>query len=414
MNYQTLSAHKGKYWKLGDKTRARRYWILGGLGALAVLLVAGVLVFRQPAKPPPPPSVPVNVAKAASTDIPISITALGAAQAWTGVTVLAQVSGKLVSVNFTEGTDVRKGQLLAQIDPAPYLAALTQAQGTLKRDQALLANARLDLERYIALDAANAIAKQTVDTQRALVQQDEGTVKTDEGLVAAAQVNVGWCSIVSPVDGRAGVRLVDPGNLVSAGGSISNTPATAAPTNVSSSSGNGGSGIVTINQIEPIAVTFTVPEGGFQQLQDLSHGFQQALVTKAFSQESNALLDSGQVSIADNHIDPATGTIELKARFPNTDRHLWPGQFVNVQLTLETLHNVTTIPETAVNRGPNGSYVFVVGADKKVSMHPVTIGWTQGTTVVIKSGVKPGDIVVTDGQMILKAGSLVRIAGAQK
>ena len=414
MNYQTLSAHKGKYWKLGDKTRARRYWILGGLGALAVLLVAGVLVFRQPAKPPPPPSVPVNVAKAASTDIPISITALGAAQAWTGVTVLAQVSGKLLTVNFTEGTDVRKGQLLAQIDPAPYLAALTQAQGTLKRDQALLANARLDLERYIALDAANAIAKQTVDTQRALVQQDEGTVKTDEGLVAAAQVNVGWCSIVSPVDGRAGVRLVDPGNLVSAGGSISNTPATAAPTNVSSSSGNGGSGIVTINQIEPIAVTFTVPEGGFQQLQDLSHGFQQALVTKAFSQESNALLDSGQVSIADNHIDPATGTIELKARFPNTDRHLWPGQFVNVQLTLETLHNVTTIPETAVNRGPNGSYVFVVGADKKVSMHPVTIGWTQGTTVVIKSGVKPGDIVVTDGQMILKAGSLVRIAGAQK
>lgn len=416
MNYQTVLARKDTHWQLGDRARTRRYWILGGLGALAALVVAGVLAFRQPAKPPPPPSVPVNVAKAASTDVPISITALGAAQAWTGVTVLAQVSGKLLTVNFTEGTDVRKGQLLAKIDPAPYLAALTQAQGTLKRDQALLANARLDLERYIALDAANAIAKQTVDTQRALVQQDEGTVKTDEGLVAAAQVNVGWCSILSPVDGRAGVRLVDPGNLVSAGGSVSNTLATAAPTNVSSSSGNSGSGIVTINQIEPIAVTFTVPEGDFQQLQDLSHGFQQALVTKAFSQESNALLDSGQVSIADNHIDPATGTIELKARFPNSDRHLWPGQFVNVQLTLQTLHNVTTIPQTAVNRGPNGNYVFIVGTDKKVSMRPITVGWTQGATVVVKSGVKPGEVVVTDGQMILKAGSLVRVAssGAQK
>jgi len=412
MNYLTPSALRpGKF---HDKARARRYWILAGLGALAVLLVAGVLVLRHPAKPPPPPSVPVNVAKAAAADIPISITALGAAQAWTNVTVLAQVSGKLLSVNFTEGTDVKKGQLLAQIDPAPYLAVLTQTQGTLKRDEALLANARLDLERYVALDTANAISKQILDTQRALVQQDEGTVKTDEGLVAAAQVNVGWCSIVSPVDGRVGVRLVDPGNLVNAGGSVSNTPATAAPTNVSSSTGNSGSGIVTINQIEPIAVTFTVPEGDFQQLQDVSHGFQQTLAVKAFSQESGALLDSGQLSIADNHIDPATGTIELKARFPNAERHLWPGQFVNVQLTLETLHQVTTIPVTAVNRGPNGSYVFVVGVDKKVSLRPINMGWTQGDTVVIKSGVKPGDVVVTDGQMILKAGSLVRIAAMQK
>jgi multidrug efflux system membrane fusion protein len=252
-----------------------------------------------------------------------------------------------------------------------------------------------------------------VDTQHALVEQDEGIVKTDEGQVAAAQVNVGWCRIVSPIDGRVGVRLVDPGNLVSAGGSISNTPSTAAATNASSSTGNGGSGIVTITQLEPIAVTFTVPEGNFQQLQNLSHEFEQALVTKAFSQETGALLDSGEVRIADNHIDPSTGTIELKARFPNTERHLWPGQFVNVQLTLQTLHHVTTIPATAVNRGPNGSYAFVVGKDRKVSMHPVAIGWTQGNIVVVKSGVKPGDIVVTDGQMTLKAGSLVRVLSSK-
>ena len=414
MNYLTPWLHKHSQWNLGDKARGRRHWILGGLGALAAVLLAGVLILRQPTKPTPPPSIPVNVAIAAASDIPVSITALGAAQAWTSVTVLAQVSGKLQSVNFTEGTDVKKGQLLAQIDPAPYLAALTQAQGTLKRDQALLANARLDLERYVMLDAANAISKQTLDTQRALVQQDEGTVKTDEGLVAGAQVNVAWCSIVSPIDGRVGVRLVDPGNLVNAGGSVSNTPATAASTNVSSSTGNNGSGIVTINQIEPIAVTFTVPEGDFQQLQDLSHGFQEALLTKAFSQESGALLDTGELSIADNHIDPATGTIELKARFPNSERHLWPGQFVNVQLTIETLHKVTTIPTAAINRGPNGSFVFVVGVDKRVSVQPISVSWTQGDTVVIKSGIKPGDVLVTDGQMILKAGSLVRIAATQQ
>jgi len=414
MNYQAPAPQRQGRRGFDARARKRRHLILAGFATLAVLIVAIVLLTRHPAKPAPPPPIPVNVAKASATDLSISITALGAAQAWTSVTVLAQVSGKLLAVDFTEGTDVKKGQLLAQIDPAPYLAALTQAQGTLKHDQALLADAQLDLKRYLSLQAANAIAGQTVDTQRALVQQYEGTVKADEGTVAAAQVNVGWCRIVSPIDGRVGVRLVDPGNLVSAGGSISNTPATAAATNASSSTGNGGSGIVTVNQIEPIAVTFTVPEGNFQQLQDLSHGFQQALATKAFSQESGALLDSGQVRIADNHIDPATGTVELKARFPNAQRHLWPGQFVNVQLTLQTLHHVTTIPAAAVNRGPNGSYVFIVGADKKVTMHPVAIGWTQGNTVVVKSGVKPGDVVVTDGQMILKPGSLVRIAAAAK
>lgn len=413
MNIQTPASRKYGRLQLDAKARRRRNVIFAGLGALAILIVAGALIFRHPARSPPPPSVPVNVAKATIADVPVSITALGAAQAWTSVTVLAQVSGKLLRVYFTEGTDVTKGQLLAQIDPAPYLAVLTQAQGALKRDQALLANARLDLARYQALEAKNAIAGQTVDTQRALVQQYEGTVKTDEGQVAAAQVNVDWTRIVSPIDGRVGVRLVDPGNLVSAGGSISNMPATAAATNASSAGGNAGSGIATINQIQPIAVTFTVPEGDFQTLQTLSQGFHHPLVTKAFSQETGALLDTGEVTIADNHVDPATGTVELKARFPNAERHLWPGQFVNAQLTLQTLHHVTTIPAAAVNRGPNGSYVFVVSKDNKVSMRPITVAHAQESTVVVKSGVEPGDIVVTDGQMTLKAGSLVRIVSSK-
>jgi multidrug efflux system membrane fusion protein len=394
--------------------RRRRHWIFGALGVFAVLLVLWAVFHREPAKPAAPPSVPVTVAKANVGDVPVSITALGAAQAWTSVTVLAQVSGKLMSVNFAEGTDVHAGQVLAQIDPAPYQAVATQAQGTLKRDQALLADARLDLARYQKLESENAIATQTVDTQAALVKQDEGTVLTDQGVLQAAEVNLRWCTIVSPVDGRVGVRLVDPGNLVSANGSVSSTPSTAAPTNSSSPTATSGSGIVVVNQIQPIAVTFTVPEGDFQSLLDISNQFHTPLKTKAFSQETGALLDTGELSIADNRVDPATGTVELKARFPNAEHHLWPGQFVNVQLTLQTLHHVTTIPATAVNRGPNGAYVFIVGADKKVSMHPVAIGWTQGSTQVIKSGVKPGDVVVTDGQMILKVGSLVRIGSSSR
>jgi multidrug efflux system membrane fusion protein len=388
--------------------RRRVHWAFAVLGALAVCIVAWVAFHKKPAKPAEAPPIPVSVAKAAIQDVPVFVTALGAAQAWTSVTILAQVSGKLLSVDFVEGTDVRAGQLLAQIDPAPYRAALTQAQGTLKRDEALLVNARLDLARYQALEAQNAIAHQMVDTQAALVKQDEGTVMTDEGAVATANVNLGWCRIISPIAGRTGVRLVDPGNLVSANGSLSNTSNTAAATNTSGGT-TGGAGIVIVNQIHPIAVTFTVPEGDFQRLSDLSDRFHKPLATEALSQETGAPLDRGELSIADNRIDPATGTVELKARFPNTDQQLWPGQFVNVQLTLQVLHQVTTIPLAALNRGPNGTFLYVVGANNKVSVRPVAVVWTQDTIAVIKTGVKPGEIVVTDGQMILKAGSLVRI-----
>ena len=394
--------------------RRRRHWILGALGAFAVLLVLWVAFHKGPAKPAAPPSIPVTVAQAGVQDVSVSITALGAAQAWTSVTVLAQVSGKLQTVNFTEGTDVKAGEVLAQIDPAPYQAVLTQAEGTLKRDQALLADARLDLDRYQTLESQNAIATQMVDTQAALVKQDEGTVLMDQGLVAAARVNLQWCQIVSPIGGRVGVRLVDPGNLVSASGSVSSTPSTAAPTNASSPTTASGSGIVIVNQIEPIAVTFTVPEGDFQRLMDISNQFHTPLATKALSQESGALLDSGELSIADNRVDPATGTVELKARFPNVERKLWPGQFVNVQLTLQTLHHATTVPIEAVNRGPKGSFVYIVGPDKKVTMRPVSLAWTQDTIGVVKTGVKPGDTVVTDGQMILKSGSSVRVAKSQR
>jgi multidrug efflux system membrane fusion protein len=391
---------------------ARHRW---SLGAAAVALFAALvwyLFFFTPSTPAPKVrAVPVTAAKAMVQDVPVSITGLGAAQAWTSVTILAQVSGKLLSVDFSEGTDVKAGQLLAQIDPAPYRAALTQADGALQRDEALLADARLDLARYRALEAENAISRQQADTQAALVKQDQGTVLIDKGLVAAANVNLNWCRITSPISGRVGVRLVDAGNLVSASGSVSNTPSTAAATNASAPTGssNGGSGIVIVNQIQPIAVTFTVPEGEFQRLTTLSDGFRKPLVAKALSQETGALLDSGELRISDNRVDPTTGTVELKARFPNTGNRLWPGQFVNVQLMIQILSRATTIPVAAVNQGPDGSFLYVVGADRTVSMRPVAVAWTDGTVAAIKSGIRPGETVVTDGQMILKPGSLVRI-----
>jgi multidrug efflux system membrane fusion protein len=408
--------------------RRRFHWGFVVLAAVAVVaLVAWVIFHKKPAKAAPPPRVPVTVVKAGVEDVPVSISALGAAQAWQSDTILAQVTGTLLRVNFVEGTDVRAGQVLAEVDPAPYRAALTQAQGALKRDQALLAGARIDLARYELLLRQDSIARQMVDDQVALVNQDEGTVLLDEGNVAAAQVNLKRCTITSPISGRAGVRLVDPGNLVSGGGSISSTPNTSSATSAAapassgtssstpssgsaaSSASSGGTGIVIINQIQPIAVTFTVPQGDFQRLSDLSDNFRKPLATVATSQETGAQLGNGELSIADNRVDATTGSLELKARFENPGRRLWPGQFVNVTLTLQTLSHVTTIPATAVNQGPNGAFAFVVGPGAKAVMRPIKVAWTEGSTAVIQTGVQPGDVVVTDGQMTLKAGSLVRI-----
>jgi multidrug efflux system membrane fusion protein len=369
---------------------ARRLrWVFGLLGAVAIALFAFAILHKKPAKAARPQAVPVTVAKAATEDFPVSITALGSAQAWRSDVIRAQVSGKLISVPVVEGSNVRVGQLLAQIDPAPFRAVLTQAQGALRRDQALLANARLDLVRDRTLAAQDSIARQQLDTQAALVRQDEGTVLIDQGAVAAAQVNFRWTRITSPIAGRAGVRLVDPGNLVSAGDVT---------------------GIVIVNQIEPIAVTFTVPQGDFQRLSDLSDRFRKPMAAEALSQETGASLGSGVLSIADNRVDPATGTVQLKARFANAGDRLWPGQLVNVQLTLQTLPRAITIPAAAVNQGPNGAYAYVVGANRRASVRPIKVAWTQGATAVIESGVKAGETVVTDGQMGLKAGSPVRVS----
>jgi multidrug efflux system membrane fusion protein len=371
-------------------TASRRpRWGLAVVGLALVGLLAW-LAFgnKKPAKTNGPAAIAVTTTKALVHDFPVVVTALGAAQAWQGVTIQAQVSGKLLSVPVQEGTMVKKGQLLAEIDPAPYQAALLQAQGALRRDEASLEQARIDLKRYQTLAGQNSIAGQQVDTQAALVKQDEGTVLLDKGAVDAAQVNVGWTRIVSPVDGRVGVRLVDPGNLVSA------TPTTT-------------TGIISVNMVTPIAVTFTIPEGDFQRLVNASDGFKKPLVTQALSQETNTPLGMGEVVIADNHVDPNSGTVVMKAKFPNADSHLWPGQFVNVRLTVQTLPHALTVPSVAVNQGPNGPFVFVVN-DNKAAIRPVSVITTQDSMAVIKTGLSEGDTVVTDGQLSLKPGSKVR------
>jgi multidrug efflux system membrane fusion protein len=364
----------------------RRFrWGFVALGIVLIALILWLVFGHQAAKPKGTPAVAVTVAKVTTQDVPTSITALGSALAWQGVLINPQINGRLTYVA-PEGVDVKAGDLLVQIDCGPYEAALTQAKGTLAHDQATLGGAQIDLKRYQTLVAQNSIAKQTAEDQAATVKTDEGQVLADQGTVKAAAVNVSYCQIRSPVAGRVGVRLVDPGNIVTTGLTT---------------------GIISVNQVQPIAVTFTIDQGDFQRLVQVSNGFTKPLTAEALSQETGADLGSGDLSIADNHVDQSTGTVEMKARFPNATRQLWPGQFVNVKLTLQVLPNAITVPSIAVNQGPKGAFVYVVGPGRKAVAQPVTVIATEGTTSVVQSGLKAGQLVVTDGQMTLKPGSVV-------
>jgi membrane fusion protein, multidrug efflux system len=377
-----------KFGKVEMKAPVRRpRWGFAALGGLAVVLaVVGIAGAKKPRKTEHAAPTPVTTATAEVRDMPIWIGNIGAAQAWRSVLIRTQVNGKLLRVGFDEGGEVKTGQVIAEIDPAPYQAQLLQAQGALARDTALLQAAKVDLARYQTLRAQDSVAQQTLDTQAALVKQDEGLVMLDQGQVKAARVNVDYCRITSPVNGRAGVRLVDPGNLVST------TDTT---------------GIVSINVIDPIAVIFTVPEGDFQRLVEASDHFRRPMAAQAFSQETGALLGAGELNIADNHVDSASGTVQLKARFRNAAGRLWPGQFLNVRLTLQTLARAVTIPSAALNQSPKGSFVYVVGADRKVTAQPVAVAATQDGLAIVRSGLSGGETVVTDGQMSLDTGMKV-------
>jgi len=329
----------------------------------------------------------VAVATAEKGDIPVYLDGLGSVTAFYSVIVRSRVDGQLMSVAFGEGHEVKKGEALAEIDPRPFQAALEQAQGLLVKDQALLANAQLDLKRYRDLLSQNAIPKQQLDTQSALVHQYEGAVKTDQGAVQSARLQIIYSHITSPIDGRVGLRLVDPGNMVHA---------------------NDTNGLLVITQLHPINVVFTLPEDSIPQV--MSKWNQGGdLTVEAFNRDKSQKLATGKLLTVDNEIDPATGTLKLKAVFENKDNILFPNQFVNVRLLLETKQDQTLIPAAAVQLGSQGSFVYVVGADHKVEMRPVKVALTEGTNASIETGLQAGEKVVTDGADKLQPGALANV-----
>jgi multidrug efflux system membrane fusion protein len=331
-------------------------------------------------------AMPVGVATARTGDIGIDLDALGTVTPLRTVTVRSQVNGLLQSVNFKEGQEVKQGDVLAQVDPRPFEAALLQAQGTLARDQALLTNARADLKRYQDVVPQGLIPEQTVATQKALVAQYEGTLKSDQGQIDTAKLNLGYARIVAPLDGRVGLRAVDPGNTITTSDTL-----------------------VTITQLKPIDVLFTIPEDSLPEL--LKHMNDASLKVDALSRDKTVQLASGTLASLDNQIDTATGTVKAKAEFANADESLFPNQFVNVRVHLTTLTGATIVPSAALQRGGDGMYVFVVNADHTVTQRTVKTGASQGEDIAVTEGLKPGDIVVTDGTDNLRDGSRVELPG---
>jgi multidrug efflux system membrane fusion protein len=319
--------------------------------------------------------------------VPIYLMGLGTVQAFNTITVTTRVDGQLQTINFVEGQDVKAGDVLAQIDPRPYQAALDQAAATKAKDEAQLVNAKLDLQRYTTLAPQNYISKQIFDTQRALVAQLDAQVKMDQAVVEAASTNLDYTTIKSPIDGRTGIRLVDAGNNL----------VTAANT-----------AIVVLTQLHPISVVFTLPEEDISTVRkSLAAG---PVSVIAFSRDQKTELDRGTVAVLDNQIVQSTGTIRLKATFPNVKDALWPGDFVNARLLSETQHAVLTIPSPALQRGPNGLYAYVVKPDSTVEMRPLKLDQFTGGRAIIESGLQPGERVVTAGQYRLQPGAPVQNA----
>jgi multidrug efflux system membrane fusion protein len=356
--------------------------ILGGLGYIGWTSFQQKQAASRGARPDL--AVPVLAATPRIQDVPVYLEGVGSVRALNNVLVRAQVDGKLIAVNFTEGQEVKKGDILGEIDPVIYKAQLDQAVAKKAQDEAQLANMRLDLTRYQQLAASNAGSKQQADTQRAVVAQQEALVKADQAMIDNAQATLGYTKIIAPLSGRAGLRQVDQGNIIRA---------------------SDATGLVIITQLQPIAVQFSLPQQQIVRVNAASA--KGALSVDVFGNDGSTVVDTGTLKGIDNQVDPTTGTLKLKAEFPNANFQLWPGQFVNVRLKVETLPKAVVIPSSAAQRGPAGTFSYVIGDDDTVTAKPITVTQQNETDAVIASGLSPSDRVVTTGFANLSDGAKV-------
>ena len=373
--------------------RNRRYLAIG----LILIVVAAALFYVFSGSSAPTRSggrfgadggpVPVLVAAAANADVPVYLEAVATTKALNTVTVRPQVDGKLIEVAFGEGQDVKKGDVLARIDPTTYQAQLDQALAKKAQDEALLANAKIDLERYERLTSTNSINRQQADTQKSLVAQFQAQIQNDQGAIDNAHAILAYTTIRAPLDGRTGIRQVDQGNIVRTSDST---------------------GVVVITQLKPISVFFNLPQ---QDINQVNTAFAKGpLSVDAQRSDNDAVIDSGTLRVVDNQVDASTGTVKLKAEFPNADLQLWPGQFANVRLLIDTLKQVVVIPTGAVQRGPNGTFVYVVKDDNTVAMRPITVAKQDESQTVVSKGLEPPERVVTTGFVRLTDGAKVSIS----
>jgi len=372
----------------------------GAVGAVVIVAaVAAVPQFRAALWPavkaadtpaPAPAGIPVTAGVVEAKDMPVFLNGIGSVQAYNMVTIKSRVDGQLISVNFTEGQEVKAGDQLVQIDPRPYQAVLEAAQAAKAKDEAALVSAQLDLDRYSKLVGSGYQTRQSYDQQKATVGQLEASIKGDQAQIDAAQLNLTYCDIRAPISGRLGVRLVDVGNMVHAADS---------------------NGLVTITQIKPIFVTFTLPQENLQKVHEKQALGQ--LTAVAYGADNATLLSEGKLTVIDNAIDQPTGTIRLKATYDNADERLWPGEFVNIRLILNIRKDAPTVPSQTVQEGPTGKYVYVIKSDDTVERRPVEVASVQDGLAVIQKGLTAGEKVVVDGQYRLTEGARIRVSPPQ-
>lgn len=357
--------------------------IAAGGAALAVDHLRAATEAGQAAVPPP--AVPVVAGTVHQGDVPIYLRGVGTVIAYNNVVVRSQITGQIIKIAFNQGQTVHQGDLLAEIDPRPYQAQLDQATANRDRDQAQLVNAQANLDRYTSLQQKGYASTQLVETQNAQLAQLQAMVKSDEGVIEQAQTNLSYTNLTAPIDGVSGIRQVDIGNIIH-------------PTDAN--------GLVDVTQIQPISLIFSLPQTDFVEIQqEMARG---SLAVLAYSQDDKTKLDEGKLDLIDNQIVQTTGTIRLRASFPNTKRMLWPGELVDARLLLETRHDGLTIPASAVQQGPNGSFVWVIGPDETVQTRPVTISQISEGRALVDSGVEANEKIVAEGQYRLVAGTHVR------